>query len=89
MDWTGINKVLDSFKSRPGIKDRLKAQIIKTYFKEEVGIENVSFENGKLEIRVSSPVLLQELFLRREEIKEEINKFLKEEVVKEISLKRG
>lgn len=88
MEWINVNKILNNFKSRPKIKDKLKAQIIKAYLQKKAGVKNISFQNKKLEIRVKSSVLLQELFLNREDIKKEINDYLKEEAVEKIILKR-
>ena len=88
MEWTGINKVLDNFQSHPKIKNKLRTQIIKNCLKERAGIKSVAFKNGKLEIKVKSSALLQELFLEKENLKREINEYLKKNLVKEVGVKR-
>jgi len=89
MGWIGISKILKNFQTRPKIKDKLTAQIIKTYLKQKTGIKSMSFKEGRLEIKVKSSALLQELFLEKENIRKEINNYLKKEVVKEIAVRRG
>jgi len=88
MEWIDINKVLASVKLRPKIKDKLKEQIIREYLQKKRGVKDIVFRQGNLEIKVKSSVLLQELFLEQENLKKEINNYLKEEAVRKITLKR-
>ena len=89
MEWTGISKILKSFQARPKIKSKLTNHIIRTYLKQKTGIKSMSFKEGRLEIKVKSSALLQELFLEKENIKKEINNYLKKEIIKEVVVRRG
>ncbi|MFH0987520.1 MAG: hypothetical protein V1841_01335 [Patescibacteria group bacterium] len=89
MSWTGVKKVLENFKDRPELKEKLKVSLIRGYLQKKFGVKNVSFKKEKLEIKAGSSALLQEFFLRKDDIKKELNDYLKEEVVKEITVKRG
>lgn len=89
MSWKPLNEVLASLKLHPNIKNKLKTQALKKFFKTKFNFEDISFRKGRLEIKVNSPALLQELSFKKEEIKREINDFLKEEIIKEIIVKRS
>lgn len=89
MDWKTLNEVLANFKFHPNIKNRLRAQVLKKFLKTKFNLEDVSFRRGRLEIKVNSSALLQELSFKKEEIKKEINAFLKEETVKEVVIRRA
>ena len=100
MSWTNISKVLSSVKSRPRIKNRFQIEVFKEILQKEINssnaklsvevkdIKNFSFQKGKLTIEVESSLLMQEIFLKKEDIKKEINKYLKKETIKEIVVRK-
>lgn len=77
MKWANISDILlKSIQSKPGIRNKLQAGFLKEDLQKKFGIDidKISFRGNKMEIRVNSPILAQELSFRKEEIKEEAEK---------------
>jgi len=96
MSWTNINRVLSNVKNRPRIKNRFRIEVFKNILQNEINSSNTelsigesdikkfSFRDGMLTVEIKSSLLMQEIFLKKEEIRKEINRHLKKETVKEI-----
>lgn len=97
MSWTNISKVLSNVKNRPGIKKKFQMEVFRKIVQNQIGlsdaqlknIKNLSFQNGKLIIKINSSLLAQEFFLKKENLKKEINKYSKKEEVNEIIVKKA
>lgn len=94
MSWTNIGRVLSSVKNRPGMKNKFQTEIFKKILQKQISlpdeeIKKLSFKNKKFTIEVKSFLLTQEIFLSKENIKKEINKYFKKEEVKEIIVKKA
>jgi predicted nucleic acid-binding Zn ribbon protein len=87
-----IREVLDRELRRLGIWQRLRETDAVAVFAEAVGDEiakqarAVSIADGRLVIKVPSPVWRQELTFRRRELAEAVNRALGAKVVREIFL---
>ncbi|MBI5554608.1 MAG: DUF721 domain-containing protein [Elusimicrobia bacterium] len=76
---------------RQGLEER---QLIAAYWQKKFSqaIRHARLDklvNGKLEIKVDSSVWLQQLSLIKEDIKTELNKKIKKDLIKEIVVKIG
>ena len=101
MSWTNISKVLSNVKNQSRIKNRFQIEVFKKILQKEINlssaelsgevkdIRKLSFQKGKLTIGVESSLLMQEIFLKKENIKREINKYLKKETIKEIVVRKA
>jgi hypothetical protein len=83
-----INNFLSKFKDREVIKNKLEIQVLKKLLEKKFSINDISFQDGELELKVKDSVHLQELSFKKEEIKKEINKNLGKEIVKEVIVRR-
>ena len=82
-----INEILSSIRSRAGIKNKLEEQTLKQALKQKFDIDNVSLRYGRVELKVKSSILAQELSFEKENIRKEISKVLGEEATKEIIIR--
>lgn len=87
MAWTNINEVLTNINEKPILKTRLRTYFLKKEFKDKFGIKDLNFSKGKLEIKVGSSSLAQEISFLKEEIRKEANKIFGG-LVKEVMIKR-
>lgn len=87
MTWTNISEVLSSINNKPILKTRLRTYFLKKDFKDKFGIEDLNLSKGKLEIKIRSSSLAQELYFKKEEIKKEAEK-LTGDSIKEVVIKR-
>lgn len=88
MAWTNISEVLTSINKKPILKTRLRTYFLKKELKDKFGIEDLNLSKGKLEIKVDSSSLAQEISFKKEEIKKEANKIfgglIKEVIIRKI-----
>ena len=89
-----IANILNRRKREFSFKDEIRAldvfrawqEAIEEIFNKEISqkCEPVSFKDGLLKIKAENSVLIQELQLRRDEIKNTINRKLKQNLVQKI-----
>jgi predicted nucleic acid-binding Zn ribbon protein len=85
-----IQGILDRTLQQLGLAERMKEADVVRRFSEIVGgniakrAEAVSIRDGKLVVKVSSPVWRQELSFSKKEIIEALNRVLGDNVVKDI-----
>jgi len=79
-DWRSVKEIISNFQQKGSAKKYFFLNTVKEKLKDDFGEEDfdVDFHNGNFLIKVKSPVLGQEFFLRKEEIKKDINKIIKE-----------
>jgi hypothetical protein len=76
MSWQGLNEIISNIQKKGGLKKKFEISMLKDFLNRNYGVENISFRGTKLEIRAETSILAQELFLKREKIKKELNKLL-------------
>jgi hypothetical protein len=80
-DWKSIKEIISNFQQKGSARKYFFLNRVKEKLKEKFKKEDfeVDFQNGILLIKVKSPVLGQEFFLQKEEIKKDITALIKEE----------
>ena len=77
MAWKKIDEILLRLISRPKIKKDFCENELKKILKKKWEIDDFILKSGgRAEIRIESSVLRQEAYYKKEEIKNEINKYL-------------
>ncbi len=87
MAWKNINDSLQNFKNRKSIKNGIQVSLMKKLLQKKFHIENIALEKDRLIIETKDSVLAQELNFEKEILKEELNKFLGEQKIKEIVIR--
>ena len=78
--WININEIISNFKQKKSVGKHLALNIIRDWFQEEFKTDeriDVDIKNKLLEVKTESPIIAQEIFLRKEKIRESINGLLK------------
>jgi hypothetical protein len=89
-DSESIDKLVDSVFESLGYGNKIKEMEVVGAWKEIIGVsvanktEKIFFNNGKLYVKLNSPVVKNELMMLKEGIKLALNKKVKAEIVKEI-----
>lgn len=89
-DSESIDKVIESVFESLGYGKKLKEMELIDAWKDIIGVsvanrtEKIFLNNGKLYVKVSSPVVKNELLMLKEGIKVALNSKVKADIVKEI-----
>lgn len=75
-NWQGINEIISNIQKKGGLKKKFQLSMLKDFLKKNYGVDEIVFRGNKLEIKTGSSVFAQELFLKREKIKEGLNRIL-------------
>lgn len=87
-----LGEAIDQFIRKQQLSDEVHEARMKSYWPELMGPAVVRqtaqlwFKDGKLYVRLSHPILRQELQYSKDKIKEEMNKVLLQAVIKEVIL---
>jgi len=90
-----LKEAIDAYLKKRGFEKKIKEKEVISIWREVVGEEVEKhakpfiFKKGRLHVLTSSPIWIQELTMRKEEIIKKINEKLGEEVVKEIFFRIG
>lgn len=79
-NWTNVNEIISNFKQKRSVSKHIALNIIQDFLKERFNLEervDLGIKNGTLEIKSPNSIIAQEIFLRKEELKESINDLLK------------
>lgn len=87
MNWVNIEKILSGFKNQTGVKNKLQFYTLKKILNKKFDLKEISFRNGKLELRVKNVAFANDLSFEKEKLKEELNKIFQENIIKEIIIK--
>jgi hypothetical protein len=87
MSWKNINEALENIKERPGIKEGIQLSLLKKFLQKKFKIEDISFQQEKLLIKTKDSLLAQDLNFKKEDLKDELNKALGEQKIKEIIIR--
>lgn len=76
MSWQSLNNIIANIQKKGGLKKKFEISMLKDFLNRNYGVENISFRGNRFEIKAETSILAQELFLKREKIKKELNDIL-------------
>ena len=79
-DWASINEIISNFKQKKSVSKHFALNIVQDFLQEKFNPEermDLDIKKGILEIKIKEPIVVQEIILRKEELRDNINELLR------------
>ena len=79
-DWASINEIISNFKQKKSVSKHFALNIVQDFLQEKFNPEEImdlDIKKGILERKIKEPIVVQEIILRKEELRDNINELLR------------